>query len=60
MKKSYNTVQQLIKKALDGKILIEVLVKLFWDKAYEIELILDDDGRVTHFFFAFHNVPVKI
>ena len=50
LKKLYNTVHQLITKEMDGKSPIEVLVKLFRDEAYEIELILDDYGRVTHCF----------
>ena len=50
IKELYNIVQQLIKKGLDGKSPIEVLVNLFRDDTYEIEHVLDDDERVTHCF----------
>ena len=52
MKKLYNTVQKLIKKELDAKSPIGVLVKLFRDEAYGIGLVSDDNGRVTHCFIA--------
>ena len=50
MKKLDSTIQQLIKKELNDKSLFEGLVKASTDEAYEIELVLDDGGRVTHCF----------
>ena len=59
MKKLDSTIQQLIKKELNDKSLIEGLVKASTDEAYEIELVLDDGGRVTHCFFA-HSAMVEL
>ena len=59
LKKLYHTIQQLFKKELNGKSPVEVLVKAFRDEAYEIELVLDDCGRVTHCFFA-HPAMVEL
>ena len=50
MKKLHNTVHQLKNKELDGKVPVEVLFKVFKDREYGIELVLDDDGRVKHCF----------
>ena len=59
MKKLDSTIQQLIKKELNDKSLFEGLVKASTDEAYEIELVLDDGGRVTHCFFA-HSAMVEL
>ena len=52
MKKLYNTMYQLTKKKINGKIPVEVLVKSIRDEPYEKELISDDGGLVTHCSFA--------
>ena len=55
----YNTIKQLTKKKLTGKSPVEALLKSCRDEAYEIELVLDDGGSVTHFFFA-HPAMVEL
>ena len=49
----------MFKKELNGKSPVEVLVKAFRDEAYEIELVLDDCGRVTHCLFT-HPAMVEL
>ena len=48
MKNLYSIVQQMIKRELNGKSPVEVMIIVFRDEAYETLLGLDDDGRATH------------